>query len=69
MKQVVQPAKGGPVRVIDVPRPVIGPTEVLVQTVASAVSPGTERAVTRLAQSSLLSKARARPDLVRQVLK
>ena len=69
MKQVVQPAKGGPVRVIDVPRPVIGPTEVLVQTVASAVSPGTERAVTKLAQSSLLSKARARPDLVRQVVK
>jgi predicted dehydrogenase/threonine dehydrogenase-like Zn-dependent dehydrogenase len=69
MKQVVQPAKGGPVRVIDVPRPSIGPTEVLVRTVASAVSPGTERAVTKLAQSSLLSKARARPDLVRQVVK
>lgn len=69
MKQVVQPASGGPVRVIDVPRPTIGPTEVLVQTVASAVSPGTERAVTKLAQSSLLAKARARPDLVRQVMK
>jgi predicted dehydrogenase/threonine dehydrogenase-like Zn-dependent dehydrogenase len=69
MKQVVQPAKGGPVRVIDVPRPTIGPTEVLVQTVASAVSPGTERAVTKLAQSTLLAKARARPDLVRQVIK
>jgi len=69
VKQVVQPANGGPVRVIDVPRPCIGPTEVLVQTVASAVSPGTERAVTMLAQSSLLAKARARPDLVRQVIK
>lgn len=69
MKQVVQAANGGPVRVIDVPRPIAGPTEVLVQTVASAVSPGTERAVTKLAQSSLLAKARARPDLVRQVVK
>jgi len=69
VKQVVQPANGGPVRLIDVPRPTIGPTEVLVQTIASAVSPGTERAVTRLAQSSLLAKARARPDLVRQVVK
>ena len=68
MRQVVQPANGGPVRVIDVPRPTIGPTEVLVQTVASAMSPGTERAVTKLAQSSLLAKARARPDLVRQVV-
>jgi predicted dehydrogenase/threonine dehydrogenase-like Zn-dependent dehydrogenase len=69
VKQVVQPANGGPVRLIDVPRPAIGPTEVLVQTVVSAVSPGTERAVTRLAQSSLLAKARARPDLVRQVVR
>lgn len=69
MKQVVQPAGGGPVRVVDVPRPTIGPTEVLVQTVASAVSPGTERAVTKLAQSSLMAKARARPDLVRQVVR
>jgi predicted dehydrogenase/threonine dehydrogenase-like Zn-dependent dehydrogenase len=69
LKQVVQPVSGGPVRVIDVPRPVIGSTEVLVQTAASIVSAGTERAVTALAQSSLLAKARARPDLVRQVIK
>ncbi len=69
MKQVVQPVGGGPVEVLDVPRPAIGPTEVLVQTVASVISPGTERAVTALAQSSLLAKARARPDLVRQVVR
>ncbi len=37
------------------------------RTIASVISPGTERAVTALAQSSLLAKARARPDLVRQV--
>ena len=53
---------------LDVPRPVISPTEVLVRTVASVISPGTERAVTALARSSLLAKARARPDLVRQVV-
>ena len=68
VKQVVQSASGGPVRVVDVPRPVIGPTEVLVQTRASVVSAGTERAVTELARASLLAKARARPDLVRQVI-
>ena len=68
MKQVVQPVSGGPVEVLDVPRPSIGPTEVLVRTVASVISPGTERAVTALARSSLLAKARARPDLVRQVV-
>ena len=67
MKQVVQPVSGGPVQVLDVPRPTIGSAEVLVRTVASVISPGTERAVTALARSSLLAKARARPDLVRQV--
>ena len=69
MKQVVQSVSGGPVRVVEVPAPVIGPTEVLVRTVASVMSPGTERAVVRLAQSSLLAKARGRPDLVRQVVR
>jgi predicted dehydrogenase/threonine dehydrogenase-like Zn-dependent dehydrogenase len=67
VKTVVQPIKGGPVEVLDVPRPVPAPTEVLVATIASVISPGTERAVTALAQASLLAKARARPDLVRQV--
>lgn len=69
MKQVVQPIGGGPVAVLDVPRPTIGPTQVLVRTLASVISPGTERAVTALAQSSLFSKARSRPDLVRQVMR
>jgi predicted dehydrogenase/threonine dehydrogenase-like Zn-dependent dehydrogenase len=69
MKQIVQPIAGGPVEVLEVPRPAPDPTEVLVRTVASVISPGTERAVTALAQSSLLAKARARPDLVRQVVK
>src|ERR1700684_3599831 len=68
MKQIVQPVSGGPVEVLDVPRPVISPTEVLVRTIVSVISPGTERAVTALARSSLLAKARARPGLVRQVV-
>jgi predicted dehydrogenase/threonine dehydrogenase-like Zn-dependent dehydrogenase len=69
VKAVVQPVRGGPVEVLEVPRPVPEPTEVLVRTLASVVSPGTERAVTELAQSRLLAKARARPDLVRQVIR
>lgn len=68
MKQVVQPAGGGPVEVLDVPIPTIQPTQVLVRTEATLISIGTERAVTQLAQSSLVAKAKARPDLVRQVL-
>jgi predicted dehydrogenase/threonine dehydrogenase-like Zn-dependent dehydrogenase len=69
VKQIVQPIAGGPVEVLDVPQPTIDATEVLVRTVASVISPGTERAVTALAQASLIAKARARPDLVRQVIK
>jgi predicted dehydrogenase/threonine dehydrogenase-like Zn-dependent dehydrogenase len=69
VKSVVQPVRGGPVEVLDVPQPTPEPTEVLVRTIASVISPGTERAVTALAQSSLPAKARARPDLVRQVVR
>jgi predicted dehydrogenase/threonine dehydrogenase-like Zn-dependent dehydrogenase len=69
MKNVVQPAGGGPVQVVDVPRPTAAPAEVLVRTIASVISPGTERAITTLARASLLAKARARPDLVRQVVR
>ncbi|SQD97055.1 Putative 1,5-anhydro-D-fructose reductase [Parafrankia sp. Ea1.12] len=67
MKQVVQVAGGGDVRVVETPIPSIGATEVLVETAATIVSAGTERAVTALARSGLLAKARARPDLVRRV--
>lgn len=69
MKQVVQSVRDGTLRVIDLPRPTVGPTEVLVATHRSLVSAGTERAVRRLAGASLLAKARARPDLVRQVVR
>jgi predicted dehydrogenase/threonine dehydrogenase-like Zn-dependent dehydrogenase len=69
VKQVVQPVSGGPVEVVDIPRPAISPTEVLVETQASVISAGTERAVTSLARANLLSKARARPDLVRRLVK
>ena len=69
MKQVVQPSHRRAGRAARRAAPGAGPTEVLVRTIASVISPGTERAVTALAQSSLLAKARARPDLVRQVVR
>ncbi len=67
MRQVVQGVSGGQVNLVEVPIPVNSPSEVLVETVATLVSPGTERMITQLAQSSLISKAKARPDLVKQV--
>jgi len=69
MKQVVQSVRSGDLRLVDVPAPQIGPTEVLVATGCSLVSAGTERAVRKLASANLVEKARARPDLVRQVLR
>ncbi len=67
MRQIVQGLSGGQVNLVEVPIPVNSPSEVLVETIATLVSPGTERMITQLAQSSLISKARARPDLVKQV--
>lgn len=69
MKQLVQSVRSGDLRIVDIPAPQIGPTEVLVETACSLVSAGTERAVRKLASASLLEKARARPDLVRQVVR
>ncbi len=69
MKQIIQPIGGGDLAVVDAPVPMVGPTEILVATSATAISAGTELAVTALAQSSLVDKARARPDLVRQVIR
>ncbi len=69
MKQVVQSVRDGRLRVVDLPRPSIGPTEVLVAPTHSVVSAGTERAVRHLASSSLVAKARARPDLARKVIR
>jgi len=40
----------------------------MVRTLASLISAGTERQMVDFAQSSLVSKARSRPDLVRKVM-
>lgn len=68
MKQVVQSTRGGTVALVEAGIPLPQATEVLVRTEATVVSPGTERYMTGLAQSNLVAKAKARPDLVRQVV-
>ena len=55
-------------RLADAPVPACPPGGVLVRTRCSVVSSGTERQVLDLARKSLAGKAKARPDLVRQVL-
>ena len=67
MKQVVQIPRTGEVQVVDVPPPQLQAGGALVLTQASLISRGTERAKLELGKASLVGKARARPDLARQV--
>ncbi|MDH5674594.1 MAG: bi-domain-containing oxidoreductase [Myxococcales bacterium] len=68
MKQIIQSYRSGELWLAEVPAPALAAGGVVVQTAASLVSAGTERMVVELAKKSLLGKARARPDLVKQVL-
>lgn len=68
MKQVLQNRKTGKVAVVEVPVPALQRGRVLVRTVASLISAGTERAAVEQARKSLLQEARERPDLVRSVV-
>ena len=68
MKQVLQQPSTGEISVAEVPAPQLLPGCVLVRMGASLVSAGTERASSEFARKSLLQKAQARPDLVREVI-
>ena len=68
MKQVLQNLKTGVVEVADVPCPLVRPGHLLIQSRASLISAGTERMLVEFGQASLLAKARAQPEKVRQVL-
>jgi polar amino acid transport system substrate-binding protein len=68
MKQVIQDLRTRQLKVADVPPPVVQPGRVLVRTVASLISAGTERMTVEMGKRSLLGKARERPDLVKQVI-
>lgn len=66
MKQVIQSYKNGKIFLDEVPEPACKDGGILVRTAASLISPGTEKLMIEMGRKSLLGKARARPDLVRQ---
>lgn len=68
VKQVVQSARTGRLKLAEVAAPRVRPLALLVRTRTSVISPGTERMVVDFARKSLLGKAQARPDLVRKVI-
>ncbi|MEO6096566.1 MAG: bi-domain-containing oxidoreductase [Fibrobacteria bacterium] len=67
MQQIIQSYRTGNLELAEVPIPECGENGLLVRTACSLVSAGTEKMVIDLAKKSLLGKAMARPDLVRQV--
>src|SRR5262252_8935175 len=68
MKQIAQNYKSGELTVLDVPTPVCRPGGVLVRSLFSLISTGTEMMKVSEAKMSMVGKARARPDQVRKVL-
>ncbi|MBT4588337.1 MAG: Gfo/Idh/MocA family oxidoreductase [Rhodospirillaceae bacterium] len=68
MKQVIQSARSGELKVKDVPAPQAAKGKILVHTQASLISAGTERMVVEFAKKNLAGKAKERPDLVKKVL-
>src|ERR1044071_4818515 len=68
MKQGLQNRKTGRPFVGEVPVPALQRGRVLVRTVASLISAGTERAAVELVSKGLVQEARQRPDLVKAVV-
>ena len=68
MKQILQNRKTGRPFVGEVPVPALQRGRVLVRTVASLISAGTERAAVELVSKGLVQEARERPDLVKAVV-
>lgn len=68
LKQVVQNYKSGELALLDVPEPACKSGGVLVRTLYSLISTGTELMKVSEASKSLLGKAKARPDQVAKVM-
>jgi predicted dehydrogenase len=68
VKQIRQYLGNGALEIGDVPLPALGAGDVLVRTLFSFVSVGTEKMKVTQARMNLVEKARERPDQVRQVL-
>ena len=68
MKQVLQDVKQRKLNLVEVPPPALLPTGLRVRTIASLISAGTEKGMIELGGKSLVGKAQARPDLVKQVV-
>ena len=68
MRQILQHLRSGEMELAEVPCPQAGRGQILIQTRASLISPGTERMLIEFSQANLIQKARQQPEKVQQVL-
>ena len=68
MKQLFLMVNDGSVKLIETPTPTIKDNHVLVETLYSVVSAGTERSLTSFGGKNIIQKAMERPDQVQKVL-
>ncbi|MDA7657838.1 bi-domain-containing oxidoreductase [Verrucomicrobia bacterium] len=68
MKQLLQDLRNGETQVVEVPCPVVRSGSLLIRTVSSLVSIGTEGMLIRFGKANLFDKARQQPEKVRQVI-
>jgi len=68
MRQIIQSFKTGETILEEVPVPEVKSGHILIRTINSLVSLGTEKMLVEFGKSSILSKARQQPDKVGQVL-
>jgi predicted dehydrogenase/threonine dehydrogenase-like Zn-dependent dehydrogenase len=68
MKQIAQNYKSGELAVLEVPAPTCRPGGILVRSLFSLISTGTEMMKVNEASMSMVGMARARPDQVRKVI-
>ena len=68
MQLLTQKLKNGAMQVLDAPLPQLSPGSVLIKNHYSLISAGTEGSTVKAARSSLMEKARSRPQQVKQVI-
>lgn len=68
MRALLEDVRKGNIDSYEVPGPELRPGGILVRTAFSAISAGTERAHREQVEKSIIGKAMARPDLVRQII-
>ena len=68
MKQITQKLKKGKINITEVPVPKMKKGEILVRSIYSCVSAGTESSTVKAARKGYIGKAKERPEQVKQVI-